>query len=535
MGKKIGIDLGTTYSCVSYVDDEGIVRIVDNIEGEQTTPSVVFFNPDGSATVGSMARIDGILMPECLVERVKNYMGNPDYRFFANGVEYTTSQISTLILRQLIADAERVIGEEIEGAVITCPAYFGEEARKATKSAGENVPLSDGSHLKVLKILDEPIAAAIAYGDFVHKDMDKTVLIYDLGGGTFDCTVMKLSFHGKERKTQYVTMDGDHQLGGKDWDAALRDLVCQKFIDVTGVDIAEMETGYEIMEELSVSIEKAKKNLTGRDTTSVLVVFDGRKEKIEITRAEFNEVTAWLLDQTISIVNNMLDRKGLNMEKDIDEIILVGGSTYMPQVTERLTAEYDKPLRRYEPTKAVAMGAALVAKDIKVTPDLENEDEQPSIFKRGPILYEIYSPFTYSITFIPDRMETSNILINFGDSLLPPRYSCSKKGIDVFYKKTDSTNEVFFTLYREQTIEVDEYDVPIEGHKNYCDCVFEFKEIEDNTPLDIILEIGILDEKQDKVTVINKENNESHSMVIEWRKKAYVGSRQMMKNKKNMT
>ena len=229
MGKKIGIDLGTTYSCVSYVDDMGVIKIVNNIDNQATTPSIVYFNPDGTSTVGAAARQDGGMDSNLIVERVKNYMGDPNYKFFANGKEYSAAAVSTLILRQLVADAERVIGEEIEGAVITCPAYFGEEARNATKEAGENVVLSNGNKLKVLKILDEPTAAAIAYGNSRQEDMDKTVLIYDLGGGTFDCTVMKLSFHGEERKMEVITTGGNHQLGGKDWDEALTELVRQKF------------------------------------------------------------------------------------------------------------------------------------------------------------------------------------------------------------------------------------------------------------------------------------------------------------------
>lgn len=363
MGKKIGIDLGTTYSCVSYVDDMGIVKIVDNIEGEQTTPSVVFFDPDGTAVVGSTAKAEGAMQPECLVERVKNYMGNADYSFYANGMDYSAAAVSTLILTKLIRDAEQAIGEDIDGAVITCPAYFGEEAKNATKVAGENVVLANGQNLKVLKILDEPTAAAIAYGNSRNEDMSKTILIYDLGGGTFDCTVMKLDFSGTSRKMKVITTGGNHQLGGKDWDEALSTLIRDKFCAATDNDSDEMRSDAESAAWFSENTEKAKKILTNRETTSLTPNYNGARERIEFTREEFEDATASLLDQTIMLVNEMLEKKGLSMATDIDEIILVGGSTYMPQVTKKLEAEYGKPISSYEPNKAVAMGAALVAND----------------------------------------------------------------------------------------------------------------------------------------------------------------------------
>ena len=358
MGKKIGIDLGTTYSCVSYVDEMGVVKIIDNLEGEQTTPSVVFFDPNGSnAVVGSTARAEGAMTPDLVVERVKNYMGNPDYTFYANGQDYTATAVSSLILKKLVTDAESALGEEIEGAVITCPAYFGDAARAETKKAGEAVIMSNGQPLKVMMILDEPTAAAIAYGHSKQEDMDKTILIYDLGGGTFDCTVMK--YEGKDKRV--ITTGGNHQLGGKDWDEAFANLVREKFCAATGCDIDEMMGDAESCAWFSENIEKAKKFLTSRETTTLTPVFNGSRERIEVTREEFDDVTANLLDQTIMLVNDMMDKKGLSIANDIDEIILVGGSTYMPQVSKRLEMEYGKPISSYEPNKAVAMGAAIIA------------------------------------------------------------------------------------------------------------------------------------------------------------------------------
>ncbi len=355
MGKKIGIDLGTTYSCVSYVDENGIVKIIDNSEGEQITPSVVYFAESGEITVGSTARQEGGLTPERLVERVKNYMGDPSFTITFDGSDYSASAVSSVILKKLKRDAEAYLGDTIDGAVITCPAYFGEAARAATKAAGE------AAELNVLKILDEPTAAGLAYGNSRQEDMQKTVLVYDLGGGTFDCTVLKIDFKGDSKQMEQVTTGGDHQLGGKDWDARLAEYVRNEFSQKKGVSVDDMQSDAESRAWFSENIEKAKKMLTSKNSTTLTVSFGGEKEKIEITREAFDSATTAELERTILLVDDMLAKKGLTMANDINEIILVGGSTRMPQVQQKLEQAYGKPISSYEPDKAVAMGAALVA------------------------------------------------------------------------------------------------------------------------------------------------------------------------------
>lgn len=406
MGKRIGIDLGTTYSCVSYVDDTGIVRVCDNQEGEQTTPSVVFFDPNGENTVvGSMARSEGAMNPENIVERVKNYMGDPDYKCYINGQEYSAAAVSTIILKKLITDAEAALGEQVEGVVITCPAYFGEEARNATKFAGESVVLDDGRHVEVLKIMDEPTAAAIAYAHEKATDMKKQVLIYDLGGGTFDCTVLNIDYTSDNKSLKVICTDGNHQLGGKDWDATLADYVrnefCMKHPDISEEDMANDP---ESKAWFSENIEKAKKALTNRESTFLIPSYNGVKEKIEITRDKFDELTESLLQETVDLVDKMLSEKGITMQNDIDEIILVGGSTFMPQVKKKLEATYNKPLGQFEPNKAVAMGAALIASRVlsvseaeELKKEAEAKGEDTNKFMAGSLTAAAGAPEIHEI------------------------------------------------------------------------------------------------------------------------------------------
>lgn len=354
MGKKIGIDLGTTYSCVAYVDEAtGNLRIIDNFEGKQTTPSIVYIN-NGEVVVGETARDEGAMSPECIVERVKNYMGDPDYTLNIDGQDYSPAAISKYILMKLLKDAKTALGDDIDGAVVTCPAYFGDHARAATRLAAEQAGLN------VLQILDEPTAAALGYGYSKKEDMDKTILIYDLGGGTFDCTVMKLNFVGDKREMEVITTGGDRMLGGKDWDAKLTQYVIEEFCSKTGCDPDEMANDVEFMADCSKQSEEIKKRLSSKESVAYPVDYDGNKEKIEVAREKFDELTEGLLNQTVMLIENMLSAKGLSID-GIDEIILVGGSTRMPQVRARLEREYEKPISTFEPDKAVAMGAALMA------------------------------------------------------------------------------------------------------------------------------------------------------------------------------
>ena len=357
-GKKIGVDLGTIYAKMSYVDG-GTVKIIENSEGDLSTPCAVYFAENGEITVGSTALQEGGLKPDRVVERVKYFIGDPSFTITFDGKDYSSSDVLAIIFRKLVRDARFYLGEEINGAVITCPAYFDETARAAIKAAGE------AAGLNVLKILDEPMAAGLAYGNSRNENMQKTVLIYHLGGA-FDCTVLKIDFKGNSRKMEVIAIGGDHQLGGKDWDARLADYVRNEFARRKGIYVDDMENDLESRAWFYENMEKTKKNLTGKNTAVLTVSFNGEKERIEITRETFDSITVELLERTILLVDEMLFRKGLSMADDIDEIILVGGSARMPQVQQRLEQVYNKPISSFEPDKIVAMGAAIMADNINI-------------------------------------------------------------------------------------------------------------------------------------------------------------------------
>ena len=346
MTKIWGIDLGTTYSCIAYVDEHGKPVVVKNNEGDLITPSVVYFE-NNNVTVGKVAKASAVLYPDAVVSFVKRQMGNPNYLFEYDGQTYRAETISSFILKKLVADAEQQSGEKITEVVITCPAYFGINEREATKKAGEL------AGLKVHSILAEPTAAAIAWGK-AHSD-EQVVLVYDLGGGTFDITMINVSHAAIE----VIVTGGDHHLGGKDWDDILIDYFITQYHQQTGEtdDLREDADTYSALVDLA---ESSKKLLTAKEKAPVVFVSpSGKRVKIELTREKFEELTASLLERTVQLTHDMLQEAKKKGHTTFSEILLVGGSTRMPQVAERLRREFNVSISSFDPDEAVAKGAAL--------------------------------------------------------------------------------------------------------------------------------------------------------------------------------
>lgn len=345
MGKVVGIDLGTTYSAVAVVNKYGKPEILVNREGERITPSVVLFEGE-DPIVGSIAKRSAVANPFNVIQFVKRQMGDKAWKFRTESAEaYTPEEISAMILRRLKEDAEALLGTEIQDAVITVPAYFDDAQRKSTQDAGKIAGLN------VLRIINEPTAAALAYG-LDKLTQNQTILVYDLGGGTFDVTIMRLSSKG----LRVLSTGGAKNLGGFDWDNAIMNYLNEEFKKRGGVDLLDDPM---LEQDLREKAEIAKKTLSARQRTTVFLSASGVNASINLTREKFEQLTRHLVKQTEKIMQFVLEDANLEW-KDIDRVLLVGGSTRMksiPESIERLTGI--KPSVDVNPDEVVAMGAAI--------------------------------------------------------------------------------------------------------------------------------------------------------------------------------
>jgi molecular chaperone DnaK (HSP70) len=341
-----GIDLGTTYSSIAYVDEYGKAVIIPNAENERVTPSVVFFD-DESIVIGDVAKESSKLYPNEVVSFVKRSMGEPNFIFLHNSEEYRAEEISAYVLKKLAQDAEQFLGEKVSEVVITCPAYFGINEREATRKAGEIAGFN------VRHIINEPTAAAIAYGSLDSTE-DRVVLVYDLGGGTFDVTMIDI----RKDSVEVICTGGDHNLGGKDWDDRLVAHMVELFQSETGTD-EDILDDPDTWQDLQLSAEKAKKILSQRPKTPISVTHGGERVKMVISREKFEEITEDLLERTIEFTKEMLEEAKNKGYQSFDEIILVGGATRMPQIKTRIEENFSVTPKVFDPDEAVAKGAAI--------------------------------------------------------------------------------------------------------------------------------------------------------------------------------
>ncbi len=353
-GPVIGIDLGTTNSCVATLEG-GQAVVIANSEGSRTTPSVVAFSKDGERLVGVTAKRQAVTNSERTILSVKREMGT-DWTQSIDENEYTPQEVSAFILQKLKADAESYLGREVNQAVITCPAYFTDAQRKATQDAGRI------AGLEVLRIINEPTAAALAYG--VDKDEDQTILVYDLGGGTFDVSILEIYQVDGQPQIEVKATSGDNRLGGDDFDNVIVEWITSEYKKSSGIDLAK---DMQAMSRLREAAEKAKIELSGTSMSQINLPFitmkDGQPEHLDLSlsKAKFEDLISDLVERTMAPTRSAMKDAGIG-RGDVDKVILVGGSTRVPAVQEAIEKEVGKsPFKGINPDEAVALGAALQA------------------------------------------------------------------------------------------------------------------------------------------------------------------------------
>jgi molecular chaperone DnaK len=392
MGKVIGIDLGTTFSAVAYVNDHGRPEILPNREGERITPSVVLFDGE-NPIVGSIAKRSAVASPQSVVEFIKRQMGDLSWKFETDdGTEYCPESISALILKRLREDAEAILGESVTEAVITVPAYFNDTQRKATRDAGKIAGLN------VLCIINEPTAAGLAYG-LEKAGKPETVLVYDLGGGTFDVTLMRVD----KGTIDVIATDGNRNLGGFDWDNALMEFLNGEFQRAGGANLFDDPS---LEQDLRAKAEIAKKTLSSLNRTTVFLSAGGVSKSVTLTLEQFNEMTKHLLNRTAHLLEAVLEEAGLSWP-EVEKILLVGGSTRMravPALVEKVTGK--KPSVELHPDEVVALGAAIQGAGLKREDGTHGSKAYP--------LVEISDVISHSLGVIvlnEDGEETNSIIL----------------------------------------------------------------------------------------------------------------------------
>jgi molecular chaperone DnaK (HSP70) len=341
-----GIDLGTTYSCIARVDSYGKAEVIPNSDGDLITPSVVYFESADNICVGKNAKDEARYNPALVKSMIKRAMGDQTALFHFHGQDYRPQQISSYILRRLTEDAVQITSDPVRDVVITHPAYFDVNQIEATRQAGELAGLN------VLSLIPEPTAAAIAYG--MNESADQTLLVYDLGGGTFDITLITV----EAGAITVRSVDGDWELGGRDWDGLLVEHFANCFTDATGVPTDQLLNDPETLEILLAEAEKTKRDLSKKNTVTVSLLHGAERVRVDLTREQFDAMTRPKLEATLSLTRKMIDHARDLGYPRIDKLLLVGGSSFMPQVQEAVGA-LGIPTQLTDPNLSVAKGAAI--------------------------------------------------------------------------------------------------------------------------------------------------------------------------------
>lgn len=459
MGKVIGIDLGTTYSAVATINDEGKPIIISNREGERITPSVVLFE-GGTPIVGSIAKRSAVSSPLNTVQFIKRQMGDPSWKFrMDEGDVYTPEEISALILKRLKEDAELQLGEDITEAVITVPAYFDDSQRKATQDAGRIAGLN------VLRIINEPTAAALAYGIDKLEQL-QTVLVYDLGGGTFDVTIMRIG----NGVVEVVATKGDKNLGGFDWDNEVINFLNDQFKQQGGPNLLDDPA---LEQDLRDKAEIAKKTLSVKDKVNVFLSGGGKNITLPFTREQFETITEPFLKKTQHIMEFALQDANLQWTA-IDKVLLVGGSTRMPSVAKLIEQVIGKkPSVELHPDEVVALGAALQGSLLQAA---KGEFVTPGVAMLPEIQIKDVNSHSMGIVALNEQEQKFNAIVLRKDTPIPCKVSDvfrtsadQQTGLDIQITEGEDTDLEYVKVVGEGTMSIPPYPkgAPIEVFFEY--------------------------------------------------------------------